>query len=109
MYKKYFRFLTNISKDLSWKCIELLEESIESITTSESKFAPALINYYPLTNIKFNGNCLINNNNGPSLDAVNLYICYELDLGIDFTLSNCLFGFGKLTKNADLDKYKYID
>ena len=25
----------------------------------------------------------------------------------DFTLSNCLFGSVKLTKNADLDKYKY--
>ena len=25
----------------------------------------------------------------------------------DFTLGNCLFGSVKLTKNADLDKYKY--
>ena len=35
-------------------------------------------NYYSLPGIKSNGNCLINNND-PSLDAVNLYICYELD------------------------------
>ena len=25
----------------------------------------------------------------------------------DFTLSNCLFGSAKLTRNSDLDKYKY--
>ena len=41
-----------------------------------------------------------------------MYICYELDrwsrdLYTDFTLSNCLFGPLKLTKNADPDKYKY--
>ena len=26
---------------------------------------------------------------------------------VDFTLANCLFGYVKLTKNADRDKYKY--
>ena len=29
------------------------------------------------------------------------------NLNTDFTLGNCLFGSVKLTKNADLDKYKY--
>ena len=29
------------------------------------------------------------------------------NLNTHFTLSNCLFGSPKLTKNADLDKYKY--
>ena len=29
------------------------------------------------------------------------------NLSIDFTSGNCLFGYVKLTKNADLDKYKY--
>ena len=29
------------------------------------------------------------------------------NLNTDFTLSNCLFGSVKLTKNAYLDKYKY--
>ena len=43
---------------------------------------------------------------------INLYISCTLGsqlriLNIDFTLSNCLFGSVKLTKNADLDKYKY--
>ena len=44
--------------------------------------------------------------------VINLYISYLLtpwfrNLDTDFTLSNCLFGSVKLTKNADPDKYKY--
>ena len=110
--KKYFTFFNNISKVLSWKTIGLSEESIENISATDSNFASTLINYYPLPDIKFNGHCLINNNNEPSLGAVNLYICYTLDrwsrdLNTDFTLGICLFGSVKLTKNADLDKYKY--
>ena len=46
------------------------------------------------------------------MGAVNLYICYTLDrwsrnLDTDFTLGNYLSGSVKLTKNTDLDKYKY--
>ena len=42
----------------------------------------------------------------------NLYISYILgsqlkNLNTDFILSNCSFGSIKLTKNSDLDKYKY--
>ena len=101
-YKKYFRFFTNTCKILLWKSIGLSEESIENITASESNFAPTLTSYYPLPDIKFNGQCLINNNNDPSLGAVNLYICYTLgrwsrDLNTDFTL------FGYFTLFAYLD------
>ena len=44
--------------------------------------------------------------------VINLYIYYTLNLQLrnlstDFTLGYCLFGSLKLTKNADLDKYKY--
>ena len=40
------------------------------------------------------------------------YISYTLGLQLrhlnaDFTLTNCLFGYVKLTKKADPDKYKY--
>ena len=33
---------------------------------------------------------------------------HNQDIQTDFTLSTCFFGSAKLTKNADLDKYKYI-
>ena len=40
--------------------------------------------------------------------VINLCIYYTLgpqlrNLNSDFTLSNCLFGYAKLTKNVDLD------
>ena len=105
-YEQYIELL------LSWKSVVLLEESIENIATSDSNFAPTLINYYPLRNITFSGNCLINNSNDSSLGEVNSYISYTpdqllRDLDTDFTLKNCLFVSVKLTKNADLNKYKY--
>ena len=45
--------------------------------------------------------------------VINLYISYTIspqlrNLNSDFTLGNCLFGSVKLTKNVDLDKYKYL-
>ena len=54
----------------------------------------------------------MNNSNDSSLGEVNSYISYTpdqllRDLDTDFTLKNCLFVSVKLTKNADLNKYKY--
>ena len=42
--------------------------------------------------------------------SVNIYIVYDLKSNLnnfDPTLENCLFGAVKLTKNSDIDKYKY--
>ena len=90
--KKYFRFFTNISQVLLWKCKEFLKESIENIATSDNSFGPTLINYYPLPDIKIDGHCLINKNNTP-LSIIILYISYTLyrwarDLNTDFGLYN---------------------
>ena len=45
--------------------------------------------------------------------VINLYISYILnhneEIQTHFLFSNCLFGSVKLTKNTDLDKYKYSD
>ena len=45
-------------------------------------------------------------------EVVNLYVVYEItdfhDIGNYPTLANALFGAIKLTKNADIDKYKYF-
>ena len=44
--------------------------------------------------------------------VVNIYIVYELRASSfhasDPTLKNCLFGAVTLTKNADIEKYKYL-
>ena len=62
--------------------------------------------------IKFNGSFL--NQFPPTIlqgNIVNIYIVYEIasdykDINYP-TLENCLFGSVKLTKNADIDKYRY--
>ena len=61
--------------------------------------------------MNFNGHCLIKNNIFTAKRVINLYISYTLgsqlrNLNTYFTLGNCCFGSVKLTKNADLDKYK---
>ena len=43
---------------------------------------------------------------------VNIYIDYDfqsnLNYNPDFTLESCLFGVVKVTKNVDVNKYKYF-
>ena len=87
------------------------EENIENITKSDSNFAPTFVDHHLLRDINFNGHCLVNNIY-ITRKVINLYISYTLgpqltNLNPDFTLGNCLFGSVKLTKNADLDEYKY--
>ena len=87
------------------------EENIENITKSDSNFAPTFVDPRLIPDISFNGHCLINNNAVPK-KIINISISDTLNpqlrnLNTDFTLGNCLFGSVKLTKNADLDKYKY--
>ena len=88
------------------------DENIETITKSDSNLAPTFVNHHVLSGIYFNGHYLIKNNASIPKKVTNLYISYTLgsqlrNLNTDFTLGNCFFGSVKLTKNADLDKYKY--
>ena len=63
--------------------------------------------------VKFTGSCLKQSNKLTYTHGkvVNIYIVYELGASSshnnDPTLKNCLFGAVTLTKNADIDKYKY--
>ena len=107
-YIKYFHGATPI---YSWKSHGISEESIENITKLDSTFAPAFVHYHVLPKVNFNGHCLIKNSISIPKIVINLYVSYTLgwqlrNLNTDFTLSNCLFGSEKLTKNADPDKYK---
>ena len=62
--------------------------------------------------VRFSGTCLkqdkITYNHGK---IVSIYIVYEINkkdnTSSDSALENCLFGVASLTKNADIDKYKY--
>ena len=62
---------------------------------------------------KFKGSCLkqdeLKVNHGK---IVNIYIVYDLESNLnnfDPSLENCLFGAVKLTKNSNIDQYKYIE
>ena len=73
---------------------------------------PNLSFYGTKPRVEFSGSCLkqdkVTFNHGK---IVNMYIVYEINKIIDIsdypTLQNCLFGAISLTKNADIDKYKY--
>ena len=55
------------------------EESIEKITKSDSNFAPTFVDHHVLSDINFNGHCLINNNISISKKVINIYISYILN------------------------------
>ena len=88
------------------------QESIENMPKSDINLAPTSVDEHLLPSMNFNGQCLIKNDIFVHKKVINLYICYTTgaqlrNLNTDFTLGNCLFGSVKLTKNADLGKYKY--
>ena len=109
---RYFKTVTNTNYISLWKSKGLSSESIKPPTTSDNSLTPALSYYGTKTRVKFTGSCLkqskISYNHGK---VVNIYIVYELGASSsnfsDPTLKNCLFGAVTLTKNADIDKYKY--
>ena len=106
---KYFHATATI---YAWNSIGMPEECIENITKSNSNFVPTFVDHYSLPNIIFNEHYLIKSNISiPKKSNKSIYICYisgtQLrNTSTDFTLSNCLFGSVKLTKNADPNKYK---
>ena len=60
----------------------------------------------------FRGSCLKEDRAKREYDKIiNIYIVYDLQSNLnynpDFTLENCLFDAVKITKNTDVDKYKY--
>ena len=101
---KYFHGTNQI---YSWKSNGMSGESIENITKSDSNFAPNFVGHHSLPDINFNGHRLIKNNISILKKAINIYISYTLGLQLrnfntTFTLSNCLCGSAKFTKNTDL-------
>ena len=98
---------------LSWKSKGLSDETIKPPSTSDNSLTPAL-SYYRASKIrvKFTESCLkqdkVTFNYGK---VVNTYIVYELGASSssnsDSTKNICLFGAVTLTKNVDIDKYRY--
>ena len=97
---------------LSWKSKGLPDETITPYATSDNSLTP-LIDYCGSNiRVKFPRSCLkqskLSYTHGK---IVNIYIVYELGASTsdnnDPTLKKCLFGAVILTKNTDIDKYRY--
>ena len=96
----------------SWKSKGFSAERIKPPTTSDNSLNPALSYYGTKARVKVTGSCLkqskISYAHGK---VVNIYIVYELGASSshnnDPTLKNCLFDAVTLTKNTDIDKYRY--
>ena len=105
----FYYVLSQTSKGLS-------NESIKPPTTSDNSLTPILNYYGTKTKVSFDMSCLkqdkVTFNHGK---IVNIYIVYEIikianingNRNSNLTVQNALFGAVSLTKNADVNKYKY--
>ena len=91
------------------------DKTINSIKTPDYWITPYL-SYYDFNKIrvKFDGDCLKQDQAAILYGGiVNVYIVHEISKNINISdypaLENCLFGAVKLTKNNDIDKYRYSD
>ena len=109
---KYFGLITNTKHIPQWKSTGLSDKSIKPITTSDNSLAQLIRYYVYKLRLKLNGSNL----RQPKVvythkKAVNIYIVYELagysSHSDEPTPKKCLFGAVTLTKNADIDKYRY--
>ena len=114
---KYFKVgYGNFYYVLSWTYKGLSNESIKPPTISDSSLTPILNYYGTKTKVYFDRACLkqdkvIFNHR----KIVNIYIGYEIirianingNRNSNLTVQNALFGAVSLTKNADVNKYKY--
>ena len=90
----------------------MFDERLNPNTAFNYKIAPELSYDGTKTRLEFNASCLkqdkVTYNHGK---IVHIYIVYEISknysISVYPTLENCLFGAVSLTKNADIDKYKY--
>ena len=95
---------------LSWQSKGLSTENIDPSTTSLS---PSINHVGNIIRVKFTGTCLKQSNKltYSHKKVVNIYIICELSASSstvnDPALKNCLFGAVTLTKNADINKYRY--
>ena len=111
---KYFNLNSVVNADdyvLSWQSKGLSNESIKPPRTTDNSLTPELNYYGTKTKITFTGSCLKQSSHILThKKMVNIFV-YELAASSshdsDPTIKNCLFGAVTLTKNADIEKYKY--
>ena len=112
---KYFKLNSVVNTPdyvSSWQSKGISNESIKPPITSDNSLNPELNYYGTKTRVKFTGSSLKQSDHiYTHKKVVNIYIVYELGASSsnfsDPTIKNYLFGAVTLTKNADIEKYKY--
>ena len=97
---------------LSWQSKGIPNENIKPSTTSNNSLNSRLGCNATKVRVQFTKSCLKQSDHiFTHQKIVNIYIFYELAASNSHTnhptLKNCLFGAVTLTKNADIEKYKY--
>ena len=105
-------FTLNSKWITKWRSKGLSNKSLEVVSTSNSTLTPSINYYGDKARLKFTESILQQKRVTYShKKVVNLYVVYEITNfhGINsyLTLTNALFSAVKLTKNADIDKYKF--
>ena len=105
-------YMLNSTQIRKWILKRLSNESLEVVSTSDHTSSPSISYYGDKVRLKFTGSVLQQKRVTYShKKVVNIYVVYEITNvhGINNypTLTKALFGAVKLTKNADIDKYKY--
>ena len=114
MYR-YFKRIAGVGNGsyiYYWQSKGLSDEIINFIRTPNHNITPNVDYYGTKTRVEFNGSCLkqesITFNHKKQL---NIYIVYEISKNINIsdypTLENCLFWAVSLTKNTNIDRYRY--
>ena len=111
MYRSFQRTV-NSDYVLEWKSKGLSDESTKSPSVANNFIYPKLSYYGNKMGAIFSRSCLnqdkITYSHGK---IVSIYVLYEISRNYNIssypTLENFLFGGVSLTRNADIDKYKY--
>ena len=118
MYR-YFKQVTEVGNGnyvYYWNCVYLLlllfDERINSIKITNHNIAPNLDYYVTKTRVKFIGSRLKQDSaTFNHKKVVNICILYEISKSFKISdypkLENCSFRAVTLTKNADINKFKY--
>ena len=113
---RYFKLTANTDFILPRKSKGLFAESIKRSTTSNNSLTPILDYCGTKTRVWFDGDCLKQDKvTFNHRKIVNIYIVYEIirianikgNRNSNLTVQNALFGAVILTKNADVNKYRY--
>ena len=114
---RYFKKVSGVSNGnyiYFWKSKELSNENITAPTIINYSLNLQLSYLSAKTRVEFKGSYMIIGSYMITYyyrKIVNIYIVYEINKNFNISsypiLENCLFGAFRLTKNADIDGYKY--